>query len=331
MPTPTFCHLHTAAGRHARLVAEVREGLAASPRRLPSSLFYDERGCALFERITRLPEYYLTRTEDRILSAVVPSLVAARKPRELLELGSGSGLKIRRFLDAMARAGTLERCVLLDVSEPALHASGEALSAAYPGLQVTAMVGDFLHDLAGVAPSEGRLGLFLGSTIGNIPHARQPALLRALRGTLAPGQAFLVGYDLVKDERMLHAAYNDAEGVTAEFNLNILRVLNERLGASVDLADVQHEAAWDAPSGWVEMRLRARRDIHLRVPGAGVDVRLQAGEALRTEVSCKHTRDGVERSLAGTGLALARWLTDADGWFALAELRAVDLPAGATS
>lgn len=302
----------------------MRTGLAATPRRLPSSLFYDARGSALFERITRLPEYYLTRTEDRILSAVVPSLVAARKPHELLELGSGSGLKIRRFLDAMQRAGTLRRCVLLDVSEPALQASAVALASAYPGLEVTALVGDFLHDLPRVQPGDARLGLFLGSTIGNIPHAQQPALLRALRATLAPGQAFLVGYDLVKDERMLHAAYNDAEGVTAEFNRNILRVLDARLGATFDPQAFAHEAAWDPQQGWVEMRLRAQRAMRVAIPGLGVELALEAGEALRTEVSCKHSREGVERSLACTGLALARWLTDADGWFALAELRAVE-------
>ncbi|MFM8980414.1 MAG: L-histidine N(alpha)-methyltransferase [Planctomycetia bacterium] len=324
MSPPTFRHLHTADEQQARLVAEVRAGLASSPRWLPSSLFYDARGSALFERITHLPEYYLTRTEDRILSAVVPSLVAARKPHELLELGSGSGLKIRRFLDAMARGGTLERCVLLDVSEPALRASGEALGAAYPGLSVSALVGDFLHDLARVPPGEARLGLFLGSTIGNIPHAQQPALLRALRATLQPGQAFLVGYDLVKDERMLHAAYNDAEGVTAEFNRNILRVLGQRLGARIDPGAFEHEASWDPAAGWVEMRLRALSAQRIALPGAGVELVLEAGECVRTEVSCKHDRAGVERSLAGTGLALARWLTDADGWFALAELRALE-------
>jgi L-histidine N-alpha-methyltransferase len=321
VPEPTFLHLRPEADERAWMAAQVRAGLTAAPmKRIPCACFYDEVGSELFDRITRLPEYYLTRTEDRILSAVVPSLVAALKPHELFEVGSGTGTKIRRFLDAMARAKTLERCTLIDVSAATLEASARSLARDYEGLAVTGLVGDFTRDLARVPPGRRRLGLFLGSTIGNLPHAEQPAFLRALAGTLAPGESFLVGYDLAKDPAVLHAAYNDAEGVTAAFNLNVLRVLNARLGAGFDPAAFEHVAFYDPERSWIEMRLRSKRPQHVRVPGAGLEVDLAAGEEIQTEVSCKHTRAGVEASLAGTGLVLERWLTDADGWFALAQL-----------
>jgi L-histidine N-alpha-methyltransferase len=312
VPEPILHHLRPAADEQAALAAEVRAGLEARPmRRIPCACFYDEAGSALFDEITRLPEYYLTRTEDRILSAVVPSLVAALQPRELFELGSGTGTKIRRFLDAMRRAGTLERCVLIDVSASTLEASARRLGADYPGLAVTGLVGDFTRDLALVPQGAGRLGLFLGSTIGNLPHAAQPAFLRALRATLEPDQSFLVGYDLVKDPRALHAAYNDARGVTAEFNRNVLRVLNARLGADFDPAAFEHVAFYDAERAWIEMRLRSRRAQRVQVHGLGLTLDLGAGEEIQ-----------MEASLRGTGLALERWLTDADGWFAVAQLGA---------
>jgi len=183
-------------------------------------------------------------------------------------------------------------------------------------------VGDFTRDLERVPHGTGRLGLFLGSTIGNIEHESLPAFLRGLRATLTPGEAFLVGFDLVKDAAVLHAAYNDAQGVTAEFNRNILRVLNARLGADFVPESFEHVAFFDRQRSWIEMRLRSTRAQHVRVPGAGLDFTLAAGEELHTEISCKHTRPGVEAVLGGTGLALERWLTDADGWFALGLLRA---------
>jgi L-histidine Nalpha-methyltransferase len=320
---PTILHLADPAATAARMAAEVRAGLTAQPmKRLPCAWFYDDVGSGLFDRITRLPEYYLTRTEDRILAAVVPALVGSLKPEELLELGSGMGTKIRRFLDAMQRLGTLRRCVLVDVSAETLEASAHALGSDYPGLEVTGLVGDFTHDLARAPRGRARLGLFLGSTIGNLPHAEQPAFLRALRGTLAPGEAFLVGYDLAKDPAVLHAAYNDAAGVTAAFNLNILRVVNARLGGDLDPNAFAHRAFYDAEQGWIEMRLTSLRAQKARLRALDMDLTLAAGEEIRTEVSCKHTRPGVEASLVGTGLRLERWLTDADGWFALALLRA---------
>lgn len=302
--------------------AEVLAALAERPLpRLPCKHFYDAEGSRLFEAITGLPEYYLTRTEDRILKAVVPSVVRALRPRELFELGSGTGAKVRQVLDAMQRAGLLERCVLLDISADTLAASAEALSATYPGLAVTALVGDFTSDLAHVPRGRDRLGLFLGSTIGNLTPAQWPAFLRGLRGTLNPGEAFLVGFDLRKDPAVLHAAYNDAQGVTAAFNRNILRAVNARLGTDFDPSGYEHVAFYDAAAGWIEMRLRARSAQCVALPGGGV-LALAAGDEIQTEISCKTTRPEVEHALVGTGLTLERWFTDAEAWFALALLRA---------
>lgn len=314
-------HLRPAGDEQRAMAAEVRAALLERPLpRIPCKYFYDERGSALFEAITRLPEYYVTRTEDRILKAVVPSVVKALRPRELFEIGSGTGTKIRLFLDAMARAGLLERCVLLDISAETLAASAARLTADYGGLQVVGYVGDFTTDLPRVPPAARRLGLFLGSTLGNLRPAEWPAFFRALAGTLDPGDAFLVGIDLVKDPAVLHAAYNDAQGVTAEFNRNVLRVLDARLGADFDPDDFEHVAFWDAAQGWIEMRLRARRALRVRVPGADVVLDLPEGGEIQTEVSCKTTRAAFEGALPGTGLALQRWFTDAEGWFALALL-----------
>jgi L-histidine Nalpha-methyltransferase len=315
--------LHPAGDERAAMAAEVRAALSERPLpRIPCKYFYDERGSALFDEITRLPEYYLTRTEDRILKAVVPSVVKALKPRELFEVGSGTGTKIRLFLDAMSKAGVLERCVLLDISAETLQASAEALTRGYPGLEVTGLVGDFTQDLARVPRGRERLGLFLGSTIGNLTPDEWPEFLAGLGQTLVPGEAFLVGLDLVKDPAVLHAAYNDAAGVTAAFNKNVLLVLNDRLGADFDPDAFEHVAFFDRERSWIEMRLRARRAMRVRVPGADVTLDLPAGGEIHTEVSCKTTRPAFEAVLGRTGLVLERWFTDAEGWFAVALLRA---------
>lgn len=320
MPPITLERLSAPADEHAAMAAEVRAALADRPLpRLPCKYFYDAEGSRLFDAITRLPEYYLTRVEDKILRAVVPSLVRSLRPHELFELGSGTGTKIRQFLDAMAATGTLERCVLLDISATTLEASARDLTSAYPGLEVTGLVGDFTRDLAAVPRGRERLGLFLGSTIGNLAPAAWPAFFRALRTALNPGESFLVGFDLLKDAQALHAAYNDAQGVTAAFNRNILRVVNARLGTDFDVEAFEHVAFFDAEHGWIEMRLRALRPMSVRVPGAST-LELAAGAEIQTEISCKTSRPAVERALEGSGLALARWFTDAEGWFALALL-----------
>lgn len=323
MGTPRVQHLRPERDEQAAMAADVRSALLERPLpRIPCKYFYDEEGSRLFDAITRLPEYYLTRVEDRILAAVVPSLIANLKPREVLELGSGTGTKIRRFLDSMLRAGLLERCVLLDISAPTLEASALALTAAYPGLAVTGWVGDFTRDLALAPKGQARLGLFLGSTVGNLRPQELEAFLRDLRATLHPGEAFLVGFDLVKDPATLHAAYNDAAGVTAQFNLNVLRVLNARLGADFDPGSYEHVAFYDAQNAWIEMRLRSLRRQRVAIPGADLVLELEAGAEVQTEISCKYTRPAVTQRLEGTGLLLERWLTDAEGAFALALLRA---------
>ncbi len=308
----------------ATMAAEVRAGLARRPlRELPCKYFYDARGSALFEQITQLPEYYPTRTESGILEAHAAELVASVAPCELAELGSGAGRKIRFFLDAMRAGGMLERVVLLEINEAELRASVTRLQADYPEASVRGIAGDFVSDLPTLGPGGGRLLLFLAGTLGNLHPDELPAFFRRAASVLAPGDAFLVGVDLVKDPARLHAAYNDAAGVTAEFNVNILRVLNDQLGADFEPADFEHHAFYDPERQWIEMRLRALRPVKARVPGAGVEVSLAEGEEIRTELSCKYTCATLSARLSGSGLALERWITDAEGLFASALLRRV--------
>ena len=312
----------------ARLADEVRAGLTARPRWLPSKYFYDDRGGRLFDAITRLPEYYQTRTEERILAAVAGEVAAHVRPVELVELGSGSGRKTRLLLAAMAAAGRLERCLLLDVNAHALRESTRALASEFPGLSVNGVEGDFLDDLSGLGPGGSRLAVFLAGTIGNIHPADVPGFLGRCAAQLEPGDGFLVGLDLVKDVRRLEAAYDDAAGVTAEFNRNILHVLNDRLGADFDPGAFEHVAFYDAAHAWIEMRLRASRAQRVRVPGAGLDLAFAPGDEIRTEISCKYTRESFETLLAGTGLGLDRWYTDPEALFALALLGRRATPRG---
>jgi L-histidine N-alpha-methyltransferase len=289
---------------------------------LPSKYFYDDRGSALFEQITRLPEYYPTRTEEGLLEQVAGQVVAATRPVELCELGSGVGRKVRLLLDAGRALGSLKRCVLLDINAAVLARSVRSLERDYPGLSVRGVVGDFQDDLAALGPGGGRLALFLAGTFGNLHPAREvPGFLRSMARQLAPNDAFLVGIDLVKDEGRLEAAYNDSAGVTAEFNRNILRVVNAGLDADFDPDAYDHVAFYDRDHAWIEMRLRARHDQRVRVPGAGLDLKLRRGQEIRTELSCKYTRTTFEALLPGTGLRLESWLSDADELFALALLR----------
>ncbi|HXY69550.1 MAG TPA: L-histidine N(alpha)-methyltransferase [Gemmatimonadales bacterium] len=306
--------------RAARMAEEIRRGLTARPRRLPSTYFYDDRGSRLFEDITRLPEYYLTRTEEALLAAIAGEVVARVRPVELVELGSGAGRKIRLLLAAMARAGLLERCVLMDINARFLKESTHALARDFPGLAVHGVVGDFLGDLDLLGPGGGRLAAFFASTIGNLHPDEVPPFLGRVAEHLAPDDAFLVGVDLVKDVARLEAAYNDAAGVTAEFNKNILRVLNERLGADFDPEAFAHVAFWDPARSWIEMRLRSLKLQRVRIPAAHLDLAFEAGEEIRTEISCKYTRESFAALLAGTGLVLDRWYTDPERLFALALL-----------
>ncbi|HUG55035.1 MAG TPA: L-histidine N(alpha)-methyltransferase [Vicinamibacteria bacterium] len=304
-----------------RALAEVRDALEARPLpSLPSKYFYDERGSALFDAITRLPEYYLTRAEESVLAPAAGDAVARVRPRHLVELGSGLGRKVRVLLDAMEAKGTLESCTMLDVSEGALTESVHLLGTERPGLRTEGIVGDFLTDLGALGPGRSRLIAFLGSTIGNIHPGEVPTFFRMAASVLAQGDGLLLGLDLVKDRARLEAAYNDAQGVTAEFNRNILRVVNDRLGGAFEPDAFEHVAFYDEERAWIEMRLRARHPCRVQVEEAGVSLTLPAGGEIRTEISCKYTRASLDALLPGTGLRLEQWRTDAGGLFALALL-----------
>jgi L-histidine Nalpha-methyltransferase len=315
-------HAHVADGRMA---ADVRAGLTSRPlRTLPCKYFYDDYGSALFDEITRLPEYYQTRTEEGLLERHAASIVSAVRPRELCELGSGSSRKIRLLLDAGRAQGVVERGVLLDINASVVAESIRRLEDAYPGLSVRGVVGDFQDDLAALGPGGGRMVLLLAGTIGNLhPQRELPRFLRAVAAQLEPGDAFLVGLDLVKDEARLHAAYNDSAGITAEFNRNVLRVVNAELGADFDPAAWDHVAFYDRERAWIEMRLRARRDQLVRVPAAGLELAFHHGDEIRTELSCKYTRESFAARLEGTGLSLEAWYEDDEGLFASALSRRV--------
>jgi L-histidine N-alpha-methyltransferase len=301
----------------AELRADVLAGLTAVPKELPARWFYDERGSELFDRITRLPEYYPTRAERAILQARAGEIAAASGAEVLVELGSGTSEKTRLLLTALRDAGTLRRFVPVDVDPSVLRLAGEALTREYPGLEIEGMVGDFTRHL-GEVPREGRrMVAFLGSTIGNLAPAARQAFLADLARTLGPGDSLLLGTDLVKDPARLVRAYDDAAGVTAEFNRNVLLVLNRELKADFDPAAFEHVARWNAADEWIEMRLRSTVEQVVGVSALDLEVRFAAGEEMRTEISAKFRREGVERELAAAGLVLVRWWTDPEADFGL--------------
>jgi len=317
MLAPITIAIHT-FGRDARqeLVADVRTGLCARPKSLPPRWFYDERGSELFVAITRLPEYYQTRTEAAILRRAAPDVIAAIEPEAMVELGAGSAAKTRLLIEAGLEA-RLTCFVPFDISEAFLQQTARQLAADFPGLSVYAVVGDFAAHLDRV-PRHGRqLVVFLGSTIGNFEDDQRRAFLAGVRRLLLPGDAFLVGIDLVKDEAELVAAYDDRAGVTADFNLNVLRVLNRELEATFDLAGFEHVARFDRGRSRIEMYLRSRRRQRVAIPGAGMVVDFAEGELTLTEISVKFTRESIERELREGGLRTVRWYTDEAKRFAL--------------
>ncbi|WP_026924252.1 L-histidine N(alpha)-methyltransferase [Glycomyces arizonensis] len=295
-----------------RLRADVLSGLTSRPKSLPPKWFYDAEGSRLFERITRSPEYYLSRAEREILAERAP-LIAATGARSLIELGSGSSAKTRVLIDALRP----ERYVPVDVSRAALEGAAAALSAAYPGLEIRAVVDDFQRELHLPRSPAPRLLAFLGGTVGNLLPVRRARFLAGLRRLLEPGDALLLGTDLVKDEAALVAAYDDAAGVTAAFNRHVLEVLNRRLGADFDPGDFAHVVRWDAGREWIEMRLRARRALGVAVAALGIEFHFAAGEDLLTEVSAKFRREGVTAELTRAGFAPRHWWTDGEGRYAL--------------
>jgi L-histidine N-alpha-methyltransferase len=312
----------TEADAERALRDDAREGLSATPKQLPPKWFYDARGSALFEQITQLPEYYPTRTEAALLAAGVDEIARRSGARTLVELGSGSSTKTRLLLDAFTRTGTLRTYVPQDVSESALRLAMDALAPDYPGLALHGVVGDFTRHLdrlpGGGSGGSRRMVAFLGGTIGNLVPAEQRAFLSGLRAVLDPGEHLLLGVGLVVPEDVVVPAYDDAAGVTAEFNRNVLRVLNRELGADFDVDAFVHVALWDPRNEWIEMRLRATRPMTVHLPALDLTVRFTQGEELRTEISAKFRPEGVRELLAATGFALTRWWSDADERFGLA-------------
>jgi L-histidine N-alpha-methyltransferase len=308
----------TAPRANPRMLAEVAAGLGAPQKELPPKYFYDHRGSELFEEITRLPEYYLTRTERGLLEGWMPSLVPSLGTRALVELGAGSAEKTRIILDAMRAGGTAEVYVPIDVSAGFLRETADRLRKQYPGLTVTPAVADISEELnlpRGLpAPA---LFIFLGSTIGNFYPPAAIRLLARVRAAMRRPDRFLIGVDLRKDPAVIEAAYNDSRGVTAEFNRNMLRVLNHELAAEFEPDAFDHRAFYDRETHRIEMHLVARSAHQVAIPGIG-EVAFARGESIRTEISCKHDLSSLSALFTASGLRLAAWRTDAGRRFLLA-------------
>ncbi|WP_327179485.1 L-histidine N(alpha)-methyltransferase [Streptomyces sp. NBC_01335] len=304
----------------ASLRADVLAGLSRRPKTLPPKWFYDARGSELFEEITRLPEYYPTRAEREVLVAHAADIAAASGARTLIELGSGSSEKTRHLLDALP---LLHSYVPVDVSESALTGAAKALLAERPGLNVHALIADFTGGLALPGTPGPRLVAFLGGTIGNLLPEERATFLRSVRSILSPGDALLLGTDLVKEPDTLVAAYDDTSGVTAAFNKNVLEVVNRALDADFDPGAFDHVARWDADAEWIEMRLRARSALTVKIHELDLVVSFEEGEELRTEVSAKFRQERVREELDTAGLRLDQWWTDTAGRFAVSLATAV--------
>jgi L-histidine N-alpha-methyltransferase len=305
-------------GEAERDRAELRAALLRTPREIPSRFFYDDRGSRLFERICELPEYYQTRTEHALLTAIADRVVGLSGADELVEIGSGSAHKTRTLLDAMRRAGRLRRYVPVDVAEGTIRRAADELAAEYPELSVHGIVGDFTTDLGRLPASERRLVIFLGGTIGNLHPEEALDFLRRRGREMARGDYFLLGVDLIKPVERLEAAYNDSAGVTADFNRNILRVVNRLTGGDFDPGAFLHRAFYDAGRHWIEMRLMAARPQQVLLPGIELELELDAGEEIRTEISAKYDRQKTEELLTAAGFVPREWFTDPARLFGLA-------------
>jgi L-histidine Nalpha-methyltransferase len=311
---------YVGAGEERALADDVLDGLTRPFKEIPPKHFYDEVGAELFDRICDLPEYYPTRCERLILEERSADIVAATGAAELVELGSGTAAKTRLLLRAMADAGTLRRYVPVDVTEAMVLDCADTLVDEFPGLRVHGIVGDFERHLRHIPPPDDgpRIVAFLGGTIGNFTPGSRRRFLRTVAKLLRPGiDRLLLGTDLVKDPAILEAAYDDSAGVTAEFNRNVLRVINRELDADFDVDAFDHVAFFDREREWVEMRLRAQRHMHVRVGKLGLDVVFAPREELRTEISAKFTPQRLRGDLAAGGLDLRGLMTDPDDLFAL--------------
>jgi L-histidine Nalpha-methyltransferase len=299
------------------LCRDVRDGLQKSPKSLPPKWFYDSVGSDLFDQITRLPEYYPTRAEAEILRARSAEIASVTQADTLVELGSGTSEKTRILLNALRHGGTLRRFVPFDVDASILSAASTAIQREYPGVEIAAVCGDFEEHLSEIPGGGRRLFAFLGSTIGNLNRGPRAQFLAALASVLRPGDSLLLGTDLVKDAGRLVAAYDDSAGVTAQFNRNVLEVVNRELDADFDVEAFRHIAVWNADEERMEMSLRAERAQRVHIAALDLTVDFAAGEQLHTEVSCKFRPDGVTAELAQAGLRRTRWWTDAAGDFGL--------------
>lgn len=331
MTTPHRIDMHVdPIDRESSLIADVRGGLSARPRSLPPKWFYDERGSVLFDAITELPEYYPTRTERHLLRTCAPEIASITQARTLAELGSGSSEKTQVLIEALLAQSHLTTYVAQDVSESALLGGMTALADRYPDLDVHGVVsdfsaGNFRHGLQSMPHYPNTLLAFLGGTIGNLVPAERSNFFSAMREKLGSGEHLLIGIGLVTDEATMLAAYDDAAGVTAEFNKNVLHVLNRELGANFPVQHFTHVAAWDADNSWIEMRLRAQQALTVAIPRAELTVSLDAGEEVRTEISAKFELGAFRGELKSAGFdEVAHWL-DADQRFALLLARAGNL------
>jgi L-histidine N-alpha-methyltransferase len=317
LPASVRVDVHVDGDDAARALRhDVRTGLAATPKALPPKWFYDERGSELFDAITGLPEYYLTRAERAILTAHAKEIAARTRADTLVELGSGTSDKTRLLLDALAAGGTLHRFAPFDVSEPTLRNAAIAIHDEY-AVEVHAIVGDFERHLDRLPAGGTRLIAFLGSTIGNLLPDERSRFLRQIAEGMADTDCFLLGTDLVKEERRLLAAYDDDAGVTAEFNRNVLRVVNRELAGDFVPESFAHVACYDKENEWVEMRLRAEHAMVVSIRDLDLVVEFEPGEQLRTEISAKFRRERVKAELDAAGLELAEWWTDPAADFAL--------------
>ncbi len=301
----------------SQMRTDALQGLQGDEKSIPPVWFYDERGSRLFEEITQLPEYYPTRAERALLEAHAPAIAELSKADTLVELGAGACDKTRVLLTALQETGMLSRYVPFDVSDDFLRSAATALSREYDALDIHVVIGDF-HQHLGEIPSEGRRMIaFLGGTIGNLDPAQRARFLFDLNCTMSSDDSLLLGTDLVKDPSRLVAAYDDAAGVTAGFNRNVLRVLNEQLGGNFDPDNFRHVALWNEQQQWIEMRLRAEAAAEVSLADAGITVRFDEGEDLLTEISAKFTPEKVERELSEAGFVVEEMWGAEDGEFLL--------------
>jgi L-histidine N-alpha-methyltransferase len=305
----------------SQMAKDVRHGLTADQKFLPSKYFYDARGSRLFEKICLLPEYYLTRTELSLLRRNASELVDGFENGDLVELGSGSNLKIRTLLDALGQSRrATTRYVPVDISETALLSAAQGLVRRYPELKVAAVRADFMRDLSNIPSDRRKLLLFFGSTIGNLDEDECLVFLTTVANNLQDGDRFLLGLDMLKPKPILEAAYNDAQQITADFNKNILLVLNRQLGARFDLNNFEHIACFDSHNERVEMHLRANCGTTVHIQDIGLSVTLDKGESIRTEICRKFSREAAEKMVDEVGLSIAEWHSDLRGWFSIAEI-----------